>query len=171
GARAGSPRFVRCACDAGRRDSATAVGPRVGERPEGGVADALRRGRQLPVPARLRVGDRLDGFHITALVSENGVHRLFQARDLESRHLVAIKTLHPGRASDAEERAMLAHEAWLAGRVTERAWQGFVRLREVAEPTAFYLVFDWHSGQTLAQRLEHERGGRGNRSGVAEVVA
>jgi serine/threonine protein kinase len=162
--------IVRRALDAAGGDNATAVVLRIGALPEGGLEDALRRVRQLPVPARLRVGDRLDGFQMTALVCDNGVHRLFQARDLESRQLVAIKTLHPARAGDAEERAMLAHEAWLADRVTGRDWQGFVRLREVAEPTAVYLVFDWHSGQTLAQIEQDERAGRRSLPGVAEVV-
>ena len=62
---------------------------------------------------------------------------------------------------------MLAHEAWLGARVGERANAGFVRLHEVADATAFYLLFDWHAGQTLDQ-LAARRGPAG--FGVAEVV-
>jgi len=65
---------------------------------------------------------------------------------------------------------MLAHEAWLAGRVTERDWQGFVRLREVTDPSAFYIVYDWHDGHTLAQILDEERHRRRARCAVAEVI-
>jgi serine/threonine protein phosphatase PrpC len=163
--------LVRAALEAGSRDNATAMVLRVRAIGPGGIEDALRQCRQLPVPVRLRVGDRLDGLQITALIGDNGVHRLLQARELATRQLVAVKTLHPARASDAQERAMLAHEAWLARRVTQRDAQGFVRIRETAAPSAFYLVFDWHSGTTLAQMLADRRGATAKRSGVADVVA
>jgi serine/threonine protein phosphatase PrpC len=152
-----SDAIVRAALDAGGRDNATALVLRVRGLASGALADALRQGRQLPVPTRLKVGDALDGYTITALVADTGVHRLFQARDNATRELVAIKTLHESRASDPEERATLAHEAWLGLRVTEREGQGFVRVREVKEASAFYVVFDWHSGSTLEQLLADGR--------------
>jgi serine/threonine protein kinase len=111
------------------------------------------------------VGDLLDGLTITALVADTGVHRLYQARD-DSGELVALKTLHESRAGDPEERAMLAHEAWLGARVTERDARGFVRVREAAAPSALYTLFDWHGGHTLEQCLQ-----QGRRFGVDEVVA
>jgi serine/threonine protein kinase len=61
---------------------------------------------------------------------------------------------------------MLAHEAWLSMRVTERDGRGFVRCRDAAGATALYTVYDWHGGQTLEQMLA-----AGRRFGVAEVVA
>ena len=152
-----SDAIVRAALGAGGRDNATALVLRVRGLASGALADAVRQGRQLPVPQRLKVGDTLDGYTITALVADTGVHRLVQARDNATRELVAIKTLHESRASDPEERATLAHEAWLGLRVTEREGQGFVRVREVAEPSAFYVVFDWHSGSTLEQMLADGR--------------
>ncbi len=106
--------------------------------------------------------------------SNNGVHRLYQARDLATQRLVAIKTLHEARASDPEERAMLAHEAWLASRVAPHAGgdrgagaeAGLVRVHELVEPSACYTVYDWHAGRTLEQWLAERR-----RFEVAEVVA
>jgi serine/threonine protein kinase len=89
-------------------------------------------------------------------VADTGVHRLYQARDPASRELVAIKTLHESRASDREEQAMLAHEAWLGLQVTDSGAPGFVRVRQVKAPSAFYTVFDWHSGHTLEQLLAEE---------------
>jgi serine/threonine protein kinase len=103
------------------------------------------------------VGDVLDGHTITALVADTGLHRLYQAREQASRTLVAIKTLHESRVNDAEERALLAHEAWLGQVVTERDGQGLVRVRPQANPSAFYVVFDWHSGHTLEQLLADGR--------------
>ncbi len=149
----------------GGADNATALVIVVRELDAARLEDELLRGRRLPVPPRLKVGDVLDGYTVTALVADTGVHRLYQARATGSaqRELVAIKTLHESRASDPEERAMLAHEAWLGLRLTERYVgsgkptavddPGFVRVHEIAEPSALYTVFDWHGGRTLEQLL------------------
>jgi serine/threonine protein phosphatase PrpC len=165
-----SEALVRAALAAGSRDNATALVLHVRGLDAARLEDVLLRGRQLPVPPRLRVGDVLDDFTITAVVADNGVHRLFQARSNATRELVAIKTLSESRASDPEERAMLAHEAWLGSRLGERVGPttpaGFVRVREQTEPSAFYFVFDWHAGQTLEQLLAEKR-----RFAVADVVA
>ena len=94
---------------------------------------------------------------VTALVADTGVHLLYQVRDTVTRELKALKTLHPARASDPQERAMLAHEAWLSARVSERMAgrtdEGFVRLIDVVDASAFYLLYDWHAGHTLEHRL------------------
>ena len=39
------------------------------------------RTRHLPPLTRKRIGDVVDGYTITALVADTGVHRLYQARD------------------------------------------------------------------------------------------
>jgi serine/threonine protein kinase len=160
-----SQALVREALAAGGHDNATAVVVRVRDLTAGRLEDMLLRGRQLPVPGRLRVGEVLDAYTITALVDDNGVHRLYQAREAGSGDLVALKTLHEARANDPQERTMLAHEAWLGLRVTQRDGRGLVRAREVESPTAFYTVFDWHAGQTLEQWLA-----QGRRFEVAEIV-
>ncbi|MDP3084632.1 MAG: serine/threonine-protein kinase, partial [Rubrivivax sp.] len=157
--------LVAAALAAGSRDNVSALVVRVRGLAGAQLHDMLRQARQLPVPPRLKIGDVIDGYTITALVLDNGVHRLLQARDAGSRELVALKTLSLARAGDPEERAMLAHEAWLSARVTERQGQGFVRLRETQGASAFYFVYDWHGGQTLAQWLGQQR-----RFAVHEVV-
>ncbi len=161
-AQAASEALVGAALAAGSSDNATALVIVVRGLDAGRLEDEVARGRRLPVPARLKVGEQLDGYTITALVADTGVHRLYQARNAQ-RELVAIKTLHESRASDPEERAMLAHEAWLGLRLTERYVgnrkaaagddPGFVRVHELAEPSALYSVFDWHGGRTLEQLL------------------
>lgn len=164
-AQAASEALVEAALAAGSRDNVTALVMQVLGLAPLRLEDALLQARQLSVPARLKVGDVLDGYTVTALVADTGVHRLYQARERASGQLVALKTLHESRASDREEQAMLAHEAWLGLQVSGRGGQGFVRVREVREPSAFYTVFDWHSGQTLEQLLAGER-----RFEVAEIV-
>ena len=75
-AQAASEAIVRAALAAGSRDNASALVLRVRGLSPGRLEDSLLQGRQLPAPPRLKVGDRLDAFTITALVSNTGVHRL-----------------------------------------------------------------------------------------------
>ncbi|MGO4389847.1 protein kinase [Variovorax sp. M-6] len=163
----GSEALVRAALAAGTRDNATALVIRVIGLDARQLDDELGDVRRLAPPAALKVGDSLDGYVITARVADSGVHLLYQARHPVTRELVALKTLHPSRASDPQERAMLAHEAWLGLRVSARADSGFVRVHERAQDaSALYVVFDWHGGRTLEQLQKS-----GHRSSAAEVVA
>lgn len=168
GAQAASEAVVAGALQAGSRDNASALVIHVRELAAARLEDALQHGRHLPVPPRLKVGDTLDGYTVTALVADTGLHRIYQARDNASRELVALKTLHESRANDPEERAMLAHEAWLGLRLTEQFGaraSGFIGVREPREPSAFYAVFDWHGGTTLEQALARRQA-----FGVEQVV-
>lgn len=161
GAQAAADALTAAALAAGSHDNATALVLDIKDLADPGLADLAALGRQLPSPGPLGVGAVLDGYQITALVADNGVHRLLQARELATGRLVALKMLRPGRADDPEERAMLAHEIWLGLRLAEAprhrrggASSGFVRVHAPADgATHFYAVFDWHQGHTLEQLL------------------
>lgn len=148
------------------RDNATALVIRVKGLAAARLEDAERQGRQLPIPPRLQVGDVLDGMRIEACAFANGVHRLYKVQRLNDGAVLALKTLHEARASDPEERAMLAHEAWLGARVTERNARGLVRVLDTSGASCFYALFDWHSGQTLGEMLNAQQ-----RFSVADVVS
>ena len=166
-----SDALVAAALAAGSRDNATALVLRVTGVDARQLHDELADGRRLDPPPPLKLGDTLDGYTITALVADTGVHRLYQARVPGGRALVVLKTLHSSRASDPEERAMLAHEAWLGHRVTARGERGFVRVHErSAQASALYTVFDWHPGKTMAQ-LQVLARTRGRPPAVAELLA
>ena len=153
--------LVARALASGGRDNATALVVRVRGLASTRLEDWTRRGAQLPVPHALQPGDVLDGLRVEACVHANGVHRLYQVRELSGGPsgglLRAMKVLHEARANDPQERAMLAHEAWLGARVTENGAEGLVRVHEPHEPTCFYVLFDWHPGQSLAQMLAARR--------------
>lgn len=161
GAQAAADALTAAALAAGSADNATALVLDVKDLADPGLADLAALGRTLPSPGPLGVGAVLDGYQVTAVVADNGVHRLLQARELASGRLVALKMLRAGRADDPEERAMLAHEIWLGLRLAEAprhrrrgGESGFVRVHPPAEgATHFYAVFDWHGGQTLEQLL------------------
>ncbi len=148
--------LVSAALASGGRDNATALVIRIKGLASAQLEDAERRGRQLPVPSRLQAGDLIDGYRVRDAVFSNGVHRLYRVEDERTGGLFALKTLHESRASDPEERSMLAHEAWLGARVTERDAVGLVKVVEPAAPSAFYALFEWHAGRSLADLLAAE---------------
>jgi serine/threonine protein phosphatase PrpC len=157
GAQAASEALVAKALASGGRDNASALVIRVKGLASARLADSERRGRQLPVPPRLQAGDLIDGMRVQASVFANGVHRLYKVKDEATGAVLALKTLHEARASDPEERAMLAHEAWLGARVTEHEAKGLVRVREPHDPSSFYALFDWHDGHTLGELIQAKR--------------
>lgn len=148
------------------RDNATALVIRVKGLATERLADANRRGRQLPVPAKLMPGDVIDGLSVLSCVFSNGVHRVYKVTDPVRNLTFALKTLHEARASDPEERAMLAHEAWLGARVTDQRDAGLVRVYEPVNPSCFYTLFEWIDGAMLSDMLA-----RREPFSVADVVA
>ena len=162
-AQALSKQLVDAALSAGSLDNATAMVVHVQGLLDATLQDENRHALTLPIPARLKVGEKVDGFAMTALVADNGINLLYQVRDVQSQKLYALKTLHPARAHDSEERAMLAHEAWLAKRMqSSSAAPYFVNIYDKLPNfpaqglahSAFYLLYDWHSGETLQQQLD-----------------
>ena len=166
--------MVAAALQRGSNDNVTALAVRVRGLDSATLQDQNRLAARLPIPPRLKLGEQIDGLAITAVVADNGINLVYQARDPATQKLYALKTLHPQRAHDAEERAMLAHEAWLARRMaTSRAAEHLVALHD-APPTlpagqgasAFYLLYDWHSGESLQHMLDRQY-----RPGVAQTIA
>ncbi|MDB5884731.1 MAG: protein kinase [Polaromonas sp.] len=164
--------MVDAALAAGSDDNVTAIVVRVLSLLDASLPDVNRKAHGLPIPPRLmKVGEVIDGLCVTALVADSGINLLYQVRHVASQALYALKTLHPARAHDAQERAMLAHEAWLAMRMqTGRAADHLVRIHErlpdARERTAFYLLYDWHTGETLQQQLD-----RGQKFTVQQALA
>jgi serine/threonine protein phosphatase PrpC len=157
-AQAFSEALVQLALQRGTTDNATALVVRVRGVLDASLQDENRRAGQLPIPPRMKVGDSLDGFTVTALVADNGINLLYQVRETATQRLFALKALHPQRAHDREERGMLAHESWLAKRMaTGRAGENLVAVHEVPMQTAFYLLYDWHAGETLQQALDRRQ--------------
>ena len=123
------------------------------------LQDENRRAQQLPVLPRLKVGELVDGLVVNALVADNGINLVYQVSHTATHSLHALKTLHPQRAHDAHERTMLAHEAWLAKRMQSgRASDHLASLSQgpavPSSPSAFYVLYDWHMGETLQHMLD-----------------
>jgi len=164
-AQAASEALLDAALKAGSRDNVTALVVRVLGLLDATLQDENRAAQSLPVPPLLKVGDVIDGMAVTALVADNGINVLYQVKSvaptLESK-LFVLKALHPARAHDREELAMLAHEAWLAKRMqSSRAADNLVNIHTDlpggGSRSAFYLLYDWHSGESLQTMLELQR--------------
>ena len=169
---AASLALVEQALAKGSHDNVSAIVVRVRGLQEATLADANRMAQALPIPPRLKVADVLDGFTVTAPIADNGINVLYQVRAMVPTRgagvsspapgkLYALKTLNTARAHDQEERAMLAHEAWLAQRMQgSRAAANLVavheRLPTGRERSAFYVLYDWHAGETLQQLLDKQ---------------
>jgi serine/threonine protein phosphatase PrpC len=167
--------LVQAALQRGSRDNLTAMVVRVLGLLDATLEDENRAARALPIPGPFRVGDMLDGLVVTAMVADNGINVVVQVREPKTQALYALKTLHPSRAHDPQERAMLAHEAWLAKRMLSgRAADHLVALHATfptnsasGQPaSAFYLLYDWHSGETLQQMLDRQ-----HKFGVHQAVS
>ena len=109
GVQEASQRLLDAALLAGGNDNLTAMVARVEALQEASLQDITASAQTLPIHAKLRVGEVIDGLKVTALVADNGVNLIHQVRDAGSQTLYALKTLNPSRAHDAQERAMLAH--------------------------------------------------------------
>jgi len=164
-AQAASEALLEAALKAGSRDNVTALVVRVLGLLDATLQDENRSAQSLHVPPLLKVGDVIDGMAVTALVADNGINVLYQVAPTlvaDDGKRYVLKALHPARAHDKEERAMLAHEAWLAKRMqSSRAADNLVAIH--TDPpggrprTAFYVLYDWHSGESLQTMLELQR--------------
>ncbi|HEY8905876.1 MAG TPA: bifunctional protein-serine/threonine kinase/phosphatase, partial [Rhodoferax sp.] len=159
--RAMSEALIAQALHKGSQDNVSALVLRVLGLSEVTLEDEHRQARQLPILPRLKVGDMVDGLVVTAPVADNGINVVYQMRHPQTRTLHALKTLHPQRAHDPQERAMLAHEAWLAKRMqSSRAGDHLVALSQEPAlsrtPSGFYILYDWHGGETLQQMLDRK---------------
>lgn len=170
--------LVERAIALGSQDNASALVVRVLGLDEADLHDAGREAEQLPVLPRLAVGERVDGLEVLECIADNGVNLIYRVRQPDSGKLYALKTLHPARGHDREERAMLAHEAWLARRLQRGPGGGhLVALHDLRSiwpvgspqaktgPSGFYLLYDWHAGETLEQQLVRQ-----GRLGLAQLL-
>ena len=100
--------LVDAALAAGSNDNVTAVVVRVLGLLEATLQDTGHLAQSLPIPARLKVGEVIDGLRVTATVADNGINVLYQVRAIEpapggapaAGKLYALKTLNPARAHD-----------------------------------------------------------------------
>jgi serine/threonine protein phosphatase PrpC/tRNA A-37 threonylcarbamoyl transferase component Bud32 len=148
--------LVDAALKSGSNDNASALVAHVKGLSEATLEDATLAALNLPIPPLLKVGDKLDGFEVLAPVANSGINVIYKVKEIDTGKRYALKTLHPSRTKDKEERTMLVHEAWLTQQLlSTRAADSLVHLKALQEnPSAYYIVYEWHNGETLQQQLD-----------------
>jgi serine/threonine protein kinase/serine/threonine protein phosphatase PrpC len=152
--------LVQAALKSNSNDNASALVAYVKGLSAATLEDATLAALNLPIPPLLKVGDKIDGFEVLAAVADSGINVIYQVKETATDKLFALKTLHPSRAKDKEERTMLVHEAWLTQQLSQQlhatsAAASLVHLKPLeGNPSAYYIVYDWHNGETLQQQLD-----------------
>jgi serine/threonine protein phosphatase PrpC len=142
--------LVDAALAAGSGDNCSALVLRLDALPEEDLNGTLERSRQLPVPQRLKPGQTLDGYVVEAQIHASTGTLLYRVLDPKTNRQLVLKTLHPDRADDAQERTAFAQEEWLARRVVARF---FPQVIASEQRNFLYYLTTWHEGQTVQQKL------------------
>ncbi|CAN5209282.1 bifunctional protein-serine/threonine kinase/phosphatase [soil metagenome] len=148
---------------AGSQDNASALVLKVDVLPEENLRDALSMSQKLPVPPKLKTGQTIDGYLIDALIHSSTATLLYRVIDPKTQRKLVLKTLHPDRADDPQERSAFAHEEWLAKRVVARF---FPQVIAPDQRNFLYYLTTWHEGHTLQQHLD-----AGEHFTVPDVIA
>ena len=122
-------RLTQLALARGSTDNVTVLVLRVRGLPTDDLGVEMLRARQLAVPRRLRPGEALDGLVVLSVLAQSDVTLLYQVEDQADGRQYVLKTLAPGRQNDDDERANLAHEAWLGQRFDSRRSCACARVR------------------------------------------
>ena len=155
--------LVDAALAAGGKDNASALVLQVTALPDVDLRDALSESAQLPLPPRRKVGQSIDGYLVDEVIHASAATLLYRVIDPKTQRKLVLKTLHPDRANDAEERSAFAHEEWLARRVVARF---FPQVVTPEQRHHLYYLSTWHAGHTLQQRLDS-----GEHFTVPDVIA
>jgi protein phosphatase len=148
--------LVDAALGAGGEDNATALVVRVDETAPEGWRDMLDAYAGLPVPARLKPGQRIDGFEIVSVLHESRATLLYKVRFLASGETLVLKTLQPRLAGDRLSCEGLLAEEWLAKRIVSPHFPQVVPIAAATRHHLYY-VMTYHAGATLQQHLDADR--------------
>lgn len=137
----------------GGGDNATAVVLRITALGEDSLTDSIAANRKLPVPSRLKVGEKIDAFEVVEILHDSRVSLLYKVRNTQTGQLFVLKTLQPLLAQDADSCNAILNEEWLGKRVVSQYLPQILPL-DIENRNYLYYVMTWHEGATLQQRLD-----------------
>jgi serine/threonine protein phosphatase PrpC len=144
--------LVATALRSGSTDNCTALVLDVVALPTTGSADISAAILQLPIiPVPVR-GETIDGYVLTALISDGRYTRLFGAQDEIEGGIVALKFPKPEIASVDAYRAAFVREAWVGARV-HNPWIGRVLELPPGRQSCLYTVMPLYQGELLETRI------------------
>jgi len=109
-------------------------------------------------PRALRPGDLVAGrYRVERFIASGGMGEVYAALDRELHEHVALKTVHPERATERRVVERFRREIGLARRVTHpnvcRTFDVGFHARAEGEPPLIFLTMELVDGRTLASRL------------------
>jgi serine/threonine protein phosphatase PrpC len=145
--------LVDAALQAGSQDNASALVLRISGLPEKDWRDTLLESKNLPLPPKLKAGQMIDGYLVESLLHASAATLVYKVSDPRQPFAVplVLKTLHPDRSQNTQERSAFAGEEWLARRAVARFFP-----QVVTPPQRNYLYYlsTWHAGYTMQQKYE-----------------
>ena len=144
--------LVGAALQSGSTDNCTALVLDVVALPTAGSADISAAILHLPVIPVPIVGETIDGFVLSALISDGRYTQLFGAEDEVEGGTVALKFPKPQMASVDAYRLAFVREAWVGARV-HNPWVGRVIELPPGRQTALYTVMPLYQGELLEARV------------------
>lgn len=137
----------------GGQDNSTALVVRIEHLPQENLRDMLEVGHDLPIPPRLKVGQHIDEFEVLEVLHDSRATLLYKVRHITSNQTLVLKTLQPILKDDAQYRAALISEEWLARRVLAHYFPQVIPLPPEKQHYLYYLM-TFHEGATLQQKLD-----------------
>src|SRR5215469_11368696 len=144
--------LVTAALQSGSTDNCTALVLDVVALPTAGSADVSAAILHLPVIPVPIVGEKIDGFVLSALISDGRYTRLFAAEDEIEGGNVALKFPKPQIASVEAYHAAFVREAWVGARVHNPSVGRVIELPP-GRQTCLYTVMPLYQGELLETRL------------------
>ena len=148
--------LVKAALDRGGQDNATVVVARIDAVATESWRERIASDLHLPVPAKLKPGNRIDDFEVVQLLHESRATLLYQVRSLMSGQALALKTLQPLFGDDRQSREGLLNEEWLAKRLVSSYFPQVIPIAAGARQYLYY-VMTYHAGRTLQAQLDSGR--------------
>jgi len=152
--RRGAETLVSAANAAGGTDNATALVVCIDGVASEGWREMLGAYLRLPVPPRLKPGQRIDDYEVLSLLHESRATLLYQVRSPGSGQVAVLKTLQPLLAEDRDSCEGLLAEEWLAKRLVSSCFPQVIPIQPAARQYLYY-VMTYHAGATLQQQLDN----------------
>jgi serine/threonine protein kinase len=138
-------------------DNATALVIDVLTLPPPDMADLSVGFSSHPILSMPKLGAKVDGFHLTKLLSEGRYSRVFRAHDEPENREVAIKFPKPNTAPEAVFRRTFMRETWVAQKVRSPFVGKTLELTDDRR-SGIYVVMPFYDGETLESRLSRQPG-------------
>ena len=136
----------------GSQDNATALIADVLTLPPADRAGLSLALEGLPIPPLPKVGDEVDGFHLTKQISAGRHAALFLTDDRQDGGRVVLKFPRPRAAADEVFRATFLREIWVSAQIRSPFIGQTIELPP-GRQSRLYGVMPYYEGKTLERRL------------------